>query len=385
MKKLKLIVAGLISCVGMSCTSQPAFVLEGTVEGFAAEQIYLYTVKNEYYHLLEVVDSARMQQGHFKFERQALRPELYFLGKADEENQTGDYIFLEPGRMTANGKIDAQGKYTWKLEGSNNQDIYADFQAENYVKSGQIQLDSLNNLWYAAKARGDQEEMNRIKKLSIPLYDEAGIITVGLAEKYIRQYREKAIAMYLYRKYPFAQQDYNDTTTIHQTMAYIQGFGPEAKGTAYYDALKEQLGLLDQCAVGRKVCEIIGVDTLGKEMKLSDFRGKYVLVDLWNSYCHWCREESPNMRKALTECGDGFTIFGVSNDMKKELWVEAIRKDQAHWNQVLLDQKAWEKLCHENCVRGIPHIMLIDPEGIIVAKDVRGTDIINVPKKFLGL
>ncbi len=76
-------------------------------------------------------------------------------------------------------------------------------------------------------------------------------------------------------------------------------FGPDAQQTPYITLMNAQLDRYAGCAIGAVAPEITGRDTLGNPIKLSDFRGKYVIVDFWDSYCHWCREETPWLRKAL--------------------------------------------------------------------------------------
>lgn len=383
MKKWMYLLAGMSVLLGFGCTEQTAFVMEGTIDGMKDGVIYLCGLKNERPNT--VVDSAVVIDGKFRMERKELRPELYLLGNKKTRSESEEMVFLEPGKIRAQGKVDKDGSYSWKLEGSRNQELYERFTKDRLSKTGQAQLDSMNVLFFAARDRGDRAEMARIKDLSIPMYYRADSMTDNLAEQYVRDNKNAAVALYLYRKYIFPKSEYNDTLTVHKTMDYVNGFGEKAKKSVYYDNLIERLNRLDQCAVGRKAHEIVGLDTLGNEVRLSDFRGKYVLVDFWNSYCHWCREESPNMRRALAECGDDFTILGVSNDPEKDLWMDAIHTDKAYWNHILQDRKASTEICDLYCITGIPFIFLVNPEGIIVAKDVRGEDIINVPKKMMGM
>ena len=110
-----------------------------------------------------------------------------------------------------------------------------------------------------------------------------------------------------------------------------------------------------------------------KEVKLSSFRGKYVLVDFWASWCGPCREENPNVVKAYNKYKDkNFTIVGVSLDEEKDKWINAIQKDGLGWTQVS-DLKHWNSmvvpLYH---IEGIPHNVLIDPNGIVIAEGLRG-------------
>src|SRR5699024_4117188 len=104
-----------------------------------------------------------------------------------------------------------------------------------------------------------------------------------------------------------------------------------------------------------------------------DFRGQYVLLDFWASWCAPCRAENPNLVKAYDRFNeDGFTIFGVSLDENREDWLKAIKEDNLKWTQVS-DLNAWgNEAARKYGIRAIPANFLIDPEGVIIAKDLRG-------------
>lgn len=121
-------------------------------------------------------------------------------------------------------------------------------------------------------------------------------------------------------------------------------------------------------------------DASGKMVKLSDFRGKYVLVDFWASWCVPCRQENPNVVKAFQAYKDkGFTILGVSLDDKKENWLKAIKDDGLNWTNVS-DLKGWRNEAAQLfAISAVPSNMILSPEGKIIAKDLRGEDL----EKFL--
>jgi peroxiredoxin len=123
----------------------------------------------------------------------------------------------------------------------------------------------------------------------------------------------------------------------------------------------------------------------GKELALSSFRGKIVLVDFWASWCGPCRKEMPNVVKAYAKFKDkGFEIYGVSLDQDKARWLEAIQKDGITWPQVS-DLKYWEcEAAKLYAVEGIPYTVLLDKEGKIIAKNLRGADLEIAIEKALS-
>jgi thiol-disulfide isomerase/thioredoxin len=140
------------------------------------------------------------------------------------------------------------------------------------------------------------------------------------------------------------------------------------------DTLKVGLNIGDQAP------ELAYESPDGKVLKLSDLRGKMVLIDFWASWCRPCRLENPNVVKAYNEYkklkfkeGDGFTVYGVSLDRDKNRWIEAIEKDNLSWDYHVSDLKQWKsEAAAKYQVRSIPMNVLIDGNGIILAKNLRG-------------
>lgn len=135
---------------------------------------------------------------------------------------------------------------------------------------------------------------------------------------------------------------------------------------------------------GATAPEISLTNTNGELITLSSFKGKYVLVDFWASWCTPCRKENPNVVSAFKMYKDkNFTILGVSLDNNKEKWQAAIAEDKLNWMQVS-DLKGWESVAARDYnVSSIPTNFLIDPNGKIIARDLRGPDLENMLNQVL--
>ena len=160
----------------------------------------------------------------------------------------------------------------------------------------------------------------------------------------------------------------------------------EMKKTDLGEYLGNQILKESRTAIGAVAPDFTQNDPNGKPIKLSDFRGKYVLIDFWASWCGPCRQENPNVVKAYNQFKNkNFEILGVSldNPNAKTAWLNAIENDNLTWPQVS-DLQGWQnKAALMYGVQSIPQNFLLDPKGVIIAKNLRGENLISTLSKLL--
>ena len=356
-------VAALLTACG-SDDNNGAFELKGTLTNTKGEMLYLEKLSAEQ---PIVVDSTSVDEnGNFEFLN--YKPKVGFYRIRVSEQNFAMLVLDTADKIKLTGSISDLGN-TYKVEGSSETKLFVEY--NDLSKSRDIRLDSLNKAFQSLMEANkmDAAKMEEISKVFEGPYNSI----VEAANKLLIEKVQKNTNMYstLMAIQALDPDQYADVyKAVDQGLS--SKFPTDRNVKMFHGVVSSMLAT----AIGQEAPDIVLDSPEGKEIALSSFRGKVVLIDFWASWCGPCRKEMPNVVKAYAKFKNkGFEIFGVSLDQDKGRWEEAIAKDGITWPQVS-DLKQWgSSVVRQYNIQGIPYTVLLDREGKIVAKNLRGAEL----------
>lgn len=357
--------SGSLLALGACTGEEKGFLIEGTF----TELGHIQTVA--LYEGDRKLDSAFVnEKGQFRLRRTASHPRLFTLVAGRHHYpvilQNGDKLSIRANLNDENGDYEVSGSdLSEKLRG------FAAIQREKVRYE-----DQMNEDFAALSSKLDPQAVMALREEFILRY-----------QTYMNDYTEKTVQ--------FAQK--NDDLAGFYAMTTLEPEFAESELVAYADRIAgryddnavvrhflETVAVYKRLAVGQPAPDFESLTANHRTVKLSDFQGKYTLLDFWASWCVPCREENPNIVEQYNRYKDaGFTVLGVSLDGNPGSWLRAVEEDGLTWTNVS-DLQAWKSDVVElYSIKAIPASYLLDPNGIILAKNLRGEQLEEFLKKTL--
>ncbi|MBC6110388.1 TlpA family protein disulfide reductase [Pedobacter fastidiosus] len=359
LKQLSLIM--LIAVAFVACKPKDSFVIDGTFQNPGTEKkVFLFGMQGS---TMIAIDSTNLsEKGEFKFIRKTPSVDFFRVSVGNHEfmliAQNGDEIKLEADL--------ADKTLAYKISGAHEVDKLSELNGirNNFAK----QAERLQAELEAKVAKQPQDRSAILEQLK-PQY-----------ESYIKQLNASILKFAADNKGTLASFYAMNTLSPQEYEAELVKFSDEIKeeikGNATVDTFVKQMAMLKAVQVGQPAPAFTINTAEGKAVNLSDYKGKYVLLDFWASWCQPCRQENPNVVKVYNKYKDrNFDILGISLDTDKAAWLGAVKADGLAWTHVSELKDFNGGTVRKYQVQAIPTSFLIDPTGKIAAKNLRGEEL----------
>lgn len=355
----------IVSCGG----SDPnAFTLNGTAQGGFEDGTKVFLRFQDSLGTIQTIDTTSIESGQFSFQGTSDNLDLKLI--EIEGQQPAIRVFLEPGKIKAVVRKDSL--QFARVEGTPENDALMAYQDLNKEFSDAMQ--GVQEDFQVAIQSGDtisanslREEMNEISSRAAERFTEF----VGEhPENMVSAFVLRDLAMVQYRR---KQQgvDFIDDKRLKEV---YDGLDVSVQESRYLKGVGDLVETWVKTGIGVKAPAFSGPTPEGGSISLEEYiEDKVVLVDFWAGWCRPCRMENPNVVRVYNKFKDkGFTVLGVSLDDNPEVWKSAIADDQLNWGHVSNLMKYQDPIAQEYGVSAIPASFLLDRNGVIIARNLRG-------------
>jgi peroxiredoxin len=363
MKKIWMVV-GSVSLLAVACTNETqvnenelakgTLKISGEIKGMEEGKLeFLYPIGDSSH-----TDTVEVKKGKFTYTTALSEPTNMIFRVAGSRGEEVAF-FADPGKMSITGFKDSM--WTSKITGGATQTQF--LKVDETIREIMKPAEGLMAAYSTAQESQNMNEVIRIQEDYKKLQDSA----MRYARNFVMTNKNSVLAPYYSLVY------LNQPGEEVFMKSVFENLTPAVQRSFFGSKLGELVASINKTAVGSMAPDFSQNDPNGTPISLSSLRGKYVLVDFWASWCQPCRMENPNIVNAYKNFKDkGFEILGVSLDQDGAAWAKAITDDKLTWKHVS-DLKYWDnEVAKMYGIRSIPASFLLDQEGKIIAKDLRG-------------
>ena len=353
----KFLFLSVIAVVFAACQNKSEYTVHGNITGddFEGQQVFFEKWTDS---IMVSVDSTTIHNGEFTIKGETTSPVLRFLTLGNKDSKVRTLLMVEPG------KIDVTYDSTFHISGSKINDAYTEFNTKQTELNTKIR--TLSDQYNVAASEGNINET--LEEELTSAFNKAADESKAMNYDFIKSNINNELGQYLF----MVSSSMFESEQQKEILALTND---EYKSNKNIKRVVDRLDAMEAVAVGNDFIDFTMKNPEGEYVSLSDYaaKGNYLFIDFWASWCGPCRNEMPNVVEAYKKYKNkGLEIVGVSLDKDEDKWIQGIKDLNMTWPQ-MSDLKLWEsEVVGLYAIQSIPHTILLDKEGKIIAKDLRG-------------